>query len=383
MAQDTTALAASEMQQDDSGKSNAWIPMLTGNGFINFEKTISEEKPVLHGAIYPIIIWKISSKLFFEQETEIAIEDQKVKVDLEYATLHYTINKYFSIGAGKFLSPFGTYQERIHPEWINKFPEAPLGLSHDGILVGAMSEVGIEIRGGSAMGNSKINYAGYISNGPALVTGASGDSSMAGMLEYGNLLDNNNNKAVGGRLGFLPFSNSSLEIGISNQYAKVGNKNDSLFSKAKVAMHAFDLSFVKSIPYLKGILDVKGQFNQVLFDKTDSSSSADMNSMSNSASVSQAYYIQCSFRPALLQKKIIPKCELVGRYSAVNVFEPGMPFKNVNQFAVGFNYWLSWRSVVKFSYQVSVEENRKNESAFFVQLAIGNPRFKFKSKKAK
>lgn len=392
MSQDTTAIPTYEKQQADSGKYSTRIPMLTGNGFINFEKGINEGTPVFHGALYPIIVWKISSRLFFEQETEIAIEDQKIKADVEYATLHYTINRYFTIGAGKFLSPFGTYQERIHPAWINKFSEAPLGLSHDGILVGAMSEIGVEIRGGSPVGSSKLNYVAYISNGPALgidennnqrARHDSSDALMSVMLENGKLKDNNNNKAVGGRIGFLPFSNSSLEIGISNQYAKVGNKDDSLFSKAKVAMHAFDLSYVKSIPYLKGILDFKGQFNQVTLDKTDTSSSVNMSSMNNSASVSQAYFIQCSFRPALLQKKIIPKCEVVGRYSAVNVSEPGMPYINTNQFAVGFNYWLSWRSVIKIAYQISVEEDKHNESAFFVQLAIGNPRLKFKSKKVK
>jgi hypothetical protein len=378
-AQDTLSVC-----KTDTSRSGIHIPMLTGNGFINFEKMSDENSPVLHGALYPILIWKISNKFFFENETDIAFEENALKIDIEYATLHYEVNKFVSIGAGKFLSPFGAFQERIHPSWINKFAEAPLGLGHEGIMVGPMAEVGVELRGGSALGSSKINYGAYISNGPALVTGT-GDSMMTGMLEYGNLEDNNNNKAVGGRLGFLPFSNSSLEVGISRQDARVGNKNDSLFSKAKSVMHAFDLSYVKNIPSWKGILDIKGQLNHVLIDKTDSST-ADMNTMSNSTgmlSISESYFLQCSFRPALLKKKILHNCEMALRYSAATVSDKGMSSQNVTQISLGLNYWLNWRTVLKFNYQMSREKAKEDQSAFLVQLAVGNPHISFKKKKGK
>lgn len=377
------ALPAVQVQQPDTGKHGLRNFFLTGNGFANFEKISNEEKPLLHSGLYPILLWQASDKLFFEVEVEIEAEDSEIKTNIEYATFHYSINKYFIIGGGKFLSPFGTFQERLHPRWINKLPEAPLGFSHEGTAVGPMSELGFEMRGGSAIGNSKINYTAYVSNGPVLITETS-DTLMGGMLEDATWKDNNNNKAIGGRMGFLPFSNSSLEVGLSRQNAKVGNPDDSLFSKAKAVMHAFDVNYVKSVITLKGIMDIKGQFNHVMIDETDSSSIINMDTMNNSSAmfnISKAYYLQFSFRPALLEHKIIKNLELCTRYSAVSMSEMRLPRKNKSEISLGINYWFSWRSVVKFAYQASWQNGKKEESVFLIQLAIVHPRINFKRRK--
>lgn len=391
-AQDT--LQTVQATRPDTSSSFLRNFLLTGNGYINLEKTVGETDPLIHLAVFPVLLWKISGKLFFEGAAEIKFEDEEVTPSLEFATLHYELNKYITIGAGKFLTPLGIYRERLHPNWINKFPEAPLGFSHEGGTAGTTAEIGLEVRGGIPVGSTKINYALYVSNGPVLPTEPE-EGLMPGMLENSEWEDNNNNKAVGGRIGFLPLSNSSLEVGISNQYAKPGDKNDELYSEAISAAHAFDLSYVTNISSLKSMIDIKSEYNFTLLDQTGSTTSLDMDSMSNltdMAIINKAFYVQLAIRPAMSQKKIIQKLELAFRYSLFTMTEPAMdetyspepvtvmPDLRKTEFAIGLNYWFSWRSVIKFAYMTIGDEDGTNESVFMVQLALAHPKINFKRK---
>ncbi len=380
-AQDSVAVG--KTMQGDSSKPFLGRFMLTGNGFVNYERRVDKNEQAWHAELSPILLWRISKRFFFETEVVIQSDISKADVELDYATLHYKLNQFFTLGAGKFLSPFGIFQERLHPAWINKFPEAPLGFNHEGRLIGPMSEIGIELRGGAPIGASKINYVAYISNGPALNTDT--NSIMGGMLESGRYIDNNKNKAIGARFGFLPFSNSSLELGISWQDAKVGDEKDPVYKRARAVMHGFDLSYLKGIPSLKSIVDIKGQYNHVLLDKTNngsSSSSSSMGSMGTSAyDISQAYFCQVAFRPALMKNKIVSRAEIAGRVSVTHVAEMNMARENKTLISASMNYWFSWRTVLKFSYQVLKEKGKKDELGFIVQLAVVQPRFFHRTKK--
>ncbi|MEO6902299.1 MAG: hypothetical protein ABI315_04000 [Bacteroidia bacterium] len=364
--------------QSDSSKPLLGRFLLTGNGFINYERRVDKKGEAWNEELSPILLWRISKRFFFETEVAIKPDISNTEVELDYATLHYKLNKFFTLGAGKFLSPFGIFQERLHPMWINKFPDAPLGFNHEGTLIGPMSEIGIELRGGSPLGVSKINYVAYISNGPALNTNT--NSPMGGMLEPGGYIDNNKNKALGFRLGFLPFSNSSLELGFSWQDAKVGDEKDAVYKRARAVMHGFDLSYVKSIPSLKSIIDMKGQYNHVLLDKTNNGNSS-MGSMGSAYDVSEAYFFQVAVRPALVRKKIISSLELAGRVSVTNVSQMDLPNENKTLISASLNYWFSWRTVVKLSYQALKQKGEKDELGLFIQLAVVHPRFFHRNKK--
>ena len=340
--------------------------LLTGYGFSGFEKKDNENGTFGPAGFAPIFLWKISDKLFFEGEVEIGIEDGETGFGLEYATLHYAFSKYFILGAGKFLSPFGTFQERLHPAWINKFAERPLGLSEEGVMLNPMSEFGAEIRGGTPLGESRINYVVYLSNGPKLNTGSE-DAMMAGQLDYENLADNNNNKATGGRLGLQPFPNSSFEIGISGQTAKVGDEKNILYKNVRANLFAVDLNYVKSIDFLKSTIDIKGQFNQVKVDKTDYLDTTGMTYTFDNSS--KAYYAQIAIRP--VQITALKKLEIAGRYSGLRVPEQAMWAGNKTQITAGLNYWFSYRSVLKFNYQVTKEKGKDNEGALFIVFAMG------------
>ena len=155
----------------------------------------------------PILLWKPHERLIVEAELETELEGTETKINLEYIDASYFLNKYVTIRAGKFLSPFGIYQDRLHPQWINKLPSTPLGFNHDASPIGPTTEVGVDVRGNVPLGSAKMNYSFYLSNGPSLKTSSS-EISEIGQLNYSSAEDNNKNKSFGGRVGLLPISNS-------------------------------------------------------------------------------------------------------------------------------------------------------------------------------
>ena len=344
--------------------------LLTGYGYSGFEQEGDNQGTFGPLGFSPIFLWKKSDKLFFESELEVEVEDGNTNIGLEYATLHYQFCKYLTFSAGKFLSPFGTFIERLHPAWINKFSEKPLGFSEEDAMVGPMSEFGVSLRGGANIGKSKINYVAYISNGPALNTGEDNQEE-AGMLEYENLADNNYNKAVGGRLGFLPFSNSSLEIGASGQYALVGDRASN-YSGIAATMLAGDFNYVNKISPLKSKIDIKGQYNLVNVDDavyyTTDSIGKHPYTFTNS---NDAYYAQLAFRPEYIKNKFFKNLEITGRYSVLETPENSLWGTNVIQYGIGLNYWFSWHAVIKIDELITQAKGEKQEQGFFVQFAMG------------
>ncbi len=173
----------------------------------------------------PLFIYKQSDRLLFEGELEFEIEDGEVEIALEYANFYYQLSPNMTIRAGKILVPFGTFFDRLHPSWINKLPTVPLGYGHDGIL--PTSDLGIELRGASFLGGMRTNYSLYVTNGPRIEDGED-EAEEVGMIVPEADVDNNKNKAIGGRFGLFPFADQSLEVGFSAQSAKLGNEGSAL-----------------------------------------------------------------------------------------------------------------------------------------------------------
>ena len=142
--------------------------LLTGYAFGGFE-TRKGENSTFNAGFSPILLWKISDKLFFEGELELGLNDAATDVNLEYAHLTYLLNDYMTIGIGKFLTPFSQFPARLHPAWINKLPDFPLAFNEDEGLVG-FSQVGAHISGVVPLGPTKVLYDIYASNGPRLNT---------------------------------------------------------------------------------------------------------------------------------------------------------------------------------------------------------------------
>jgi hypothetical protein len=80
---------------------------------------------------------------------------------LQYLQLDYIAAPKLTFTVGDFLTPFGTYNERLSPIWISNFQDAPL-IDPIGIQQG--SSIGAMLRGAAlSTSHLQLNYVGYFS----------------------------------------------------------------------------------------------------------------------------------------------------------------------------------------------------------------------------
>jgi hypothetical protein len=114
---------------------------------------------------------------------------------LEYLQLDYNANSHLTITAGRFLTPFGIFNERISAIWINKFQDAPV-IAAIG-TAGGYSD-GFMLRG-ALISNDRytVNYTAYFST-------------------LSNVTKFESERTIGGRVGaYIP--SIGLELGTSYQ----------------------------------------------------------------------------------------------------------------------------------------------------------------------
>jgi hypothetical protein len=182
------------------------VPLLTGStGFIT---TFDGGDPHLHPIVTPLVLVPIGQRWAFE--TRATFETDMVQVpgrsgfhggavdkEVEYLQLDFIANPYMTITVGRFLTPFGIFNERLYPVWIRNLQSDPLilpiGLGPSNASTGAM------VRGGfKAHPKFNINYTAYFS-----------------VLSTVSHLDSD--RFAGGRAGiFVP--GARLEIGGSFQH---------------------------------------------------------------------------------------------------------------------------------------------------------------------
>jgi len=202
-----STLCASRLgAQTQSDEEVTPVPLLTGSsGFIT---TFNGGQPDFHPIVTPLVLVPIGQRWLFETratfETDLAqvpgrngYHGGPVQKEVEYAQLDFIANSYMTVTVGRFLTPFGIFNERLYPVWIRNLQTDPLilpiGIGPSNASTGAM------IRGGfKAHPKFNINYAAYFS---ALSTVSPVDSD----------------RFAGGRAGiFIP--SARLEIGGSFQH---------------------------------------------------------------------------------------------------------------------------------------------------------------------
>lgn len=182
------------------------VPLLTGSaGFIT---NFTGGQPDLHPIITPLVLVPIGQRWVFETratfETDLVQEPGRsgyhggpVQKEVEYAQLDFIANPYLTVTVGRFLTPFGIFNERLYPVWIRNLQSDPLilpiGIGPSNASTGAM------LRGGfKAHPKFNVNYTAYFS---ALSTVTPVDSA----------------RFAGGRAGiFVPAAR--LEVGGSFQH---------------------------------------------------------------------------------------------------------------------------------------------------------------------
>ncbi|MEW6701297.1 MAG: hypothetical protein AB1298_01125, partial [Bacteroidota bacterium] len=364
-AQEDTTITLPDYSYLNPGQTNFLLRGYAHSGL----EVYKNRSTFVGGTFNPLLLWQTSDRLIFEGEIEVELAGNQTTFGLEYANMAYILNDKMTLRLGFFLLPFGIYGDRLHPQWINPFPSSPLGFSH-ATAVGPTSDLGIELRGGLQLGDSKMNYSFYVVNGPSLNDGSMNFGD-AGVLHFNNFDDNNSSKAVGGRLGFLPINNSSLELGFSGYYAGAGNK-DSEYENVKTFMYALDISYIESLEFLSSIFKLKGQYNSVNVDRARFFNlQADVFGSLSFDNKSSAYFIYATLNPASSENEFMKNLEFAIRYSSVDMPDEAPWGIDQTQWVFGINYWIDWRTVLKIAYQIDKLKSQSAADALLVHWSFG------------
>ena len=162
------------------------VPILTGNaGYFTTEddaqyELVPEVNPVL---LVPLADkWLVESRAEFYGDFERPKSGQpyggQVEKDLDYLQADYIANRYVTVTAGRFLTPFGIYNERLYPIWIRDLHQVPLIFPLE-----SGSSDGVMLRGGAPLTSwANFNYATYFST---LTTNQTLDSGRAAGMRTG------------------------------------------------------------------------------------------------------------------------------------------------------------------------------------------------------
>jgi hypothetical protein len=335
--------------------------LVTGYGFAQFEDHRGSPSTFSAG-VNPFFLWKLGDRLFFEAEFEAEFNSKAdgggTNINLEIANLSYLVTDHLIIGGGLFKTPLGIFNERLESKWINKLPDRPLPYD-DERGIAQEASVGVFAKGAFKTGVGEFNYAVYVGNGPTLNT----DGDAPGTLDFDNQIDENDSKAVGGRIGWIPFS--YLELGYSVQWAKV---NPAGFESVHALTQAVDLSYVRTYDSLKGQIDFRVEW---VLSNVDKATYTVDNAPSRFNNDRNAGYVQLAYRPTLVASKVLKNTEFIVRYDRLNISKSAPDGGYDQRYTFGVDYWINPSTVVKLAYEVDDRERGRNEDAFFLQGAVG------------
>ena len=178
------------------------VPILSGSlGNFSF---VTAGQNLFDSQINPVLLVPLGDHWLIESRAEFEGKFQRppnggpyggpVDKHVDYAQVDYIANSYLTVTAGRFLTPFGIFNERLYPVWIRALQPDPLILP-----ISTAPSDGAMFRGGFPLsGQANMNYAAYLSTTSIAI--GSVDSE----------------RLVGGRVGFF-FPGPRLEVGGSWQ----------------------------------------------------------------------------------------------------------------------------------------------------------------------
>ncbi|HLK29106.1 MAG TPA: hypothetical protein VKT28_11055 [Puia sp.] len=329
-----------QMSAKKSGEDHFMVVGLATLGFASYKttNTLNGVSSITKGNSFPdadnfefspMLLWRHGKNFLVEFEPSF----NNNGLSVNWADVSWFAAPGLIVRAGYLVLPFGTYSKREAAGWIDKLATDPMGIADM-----APTDYGLEIEGGIPFGSMKMNYDVALSNGNQLLAD--------GTLTSGNISDNNNNKTITARLGLLPFSNSSLEVGVSGMFGKVGDQGTDIQNKMG-RFYAFDLNYVKTFNPV--LVNIKSQYNIQDIDKVDYINPADSSTYTfNNHTTS--FFIQGSFRP-VGASGFLKNLELAGRYTTFNTPANSTFGSDQHTITVGLDYWLNWRTVFKITYE--------------------------------
>jgi len=178
------------------------VPILSGSiGTFSF---VTGGQNVIDTQINPVLLVPLGDRWLIESRAEFEGQFQRppdggpyggpVDKHVDYAQIDYIASPYLTVTAGRFLTPFGVFNERLYPVWIRALQPDPLILP-----INTAPSDGAMLRGGFPVdAKTNMNYAVYVS---------------ATSIGIGSV---DSERHVGGRMGFF-FPGPRLELGGSWQ----------------------------------------------------------------------------------------------------------------------------------------------------------------------
>jgi hypothetical protein len=143
------------------------VPILTGNiGTFSF---VTGGQNLIDTQINPILLIPLGDRWLIESRAEFEGQFQRppnggpyggpVDKHVDYAQIDYIASSYMTVTAGRFLTPFGIFNERLYPVWIRALQPDPLVLP-----INTAPSDGAMLRGGFPVNvKANMNYAVYVS----------------------------------------------------------------------------------------------------------------------------------------------------------------------------------------------------------------------------
>jgi len=164
----TAQLGAQDAETDSNHA--GYVPVLSGG--IGYISNVSGGTSTLQPAIDPVLLLPLGRHVLGESRAEFVGIFQRrngngdytgqVFSAVDYAQIDWLANTHVIVVAGKYITPFGLYSERLVPIWIATFQNVPLTYSIGTRTSGA--GVGGQLRGVVLQTNKySVQYAAYYS----------------------------------------------------------------------------------------------------------------------------------------------------------------------------------------------------------------------------
>lgn len=347
---------------------------LAGYADAGFEAVSGDTRDnFVSGKFNPSFHFQFKDWIMFESELQIeTTEDGETEIELEYSQLNFLVHDNATFVVGKFLSPIGQFQERLHPSWINKITNMPAGFGHGGVQ--PASDVGFMLRGGVPVNDFTFTYALAVGNGPRF----GHDEDELELEGFGK--DNDSNKSLGGRLAFV--HKSSFELGFSYLDAGLSSEEevheDGDIAPAKNADYRL---WGADLAYSKGPWDIRVEYlnsksTPLVAEEADHHEEEEEEGHGGAEPVTwETWYTQVAYRlSGISDNAIISKIEPVIRYGEFKVKIDGeFQASSEKRWNFGVNYWLAPSIVVKAGVERRnfILASRADETRYQLQFAYG------------
>ena len=311
------------------------VPVVTG--FSGMSGSAERGERSLRPTIVPIVLIPFGDRLLFEGEAEFEGAYQRRSEQswtkewekaVEYAQLDWFVTSGVTVVAGRFLTPFGIYNERLHSGWIRNLPDQPIVAGME-----LSSSTGAMVRGGVPIARRvDLSYIAY----------ASAPSERTGFEAA---------KATGGRGGvFFPFARVEVGGSFQRQFEDDGTRDN---------QYGLDMTWqANAVP-----LDLRAEYVR-------------------NAERGSGYWVEGAYRLRRVPfaRALMRNSQVVFR--AEQFFVPGgaemaepdvetmeeseeghggaLPDEDTRRFTAGWNYWFTpvLRCSISFGRSLSTEANR-------------------------